>query len=153
MGTEINTKALASAVKRKGVAAFIGYSKGTGALSAGPLSRVELLIILLSPLANMTYRWCRYLRQARAETLRKYQALHEHFEERWEKSIFDNILGQDKKEYILLGDPEQECRPALEAPYEPVAIHGWARLPGHSVTVPYLGRQASARDRVHWARM
>ena len=34
------------------------------------------LIELVSPWANVTYRGCRYLREARLETLRKHSVLH-----------------------------------------------------------------------------
>lgn len=84
----------------------------SGALSARRPTRVELLISLHSHCANVTYRGCRYLRQGRAETLWKYQALHHHFEERQVKSIFHKRIRQDEREYILLGFTEEVCMPS-----------------------------------------
>ena len=71
---------------------------------------------LFSPWANITYGGSRYLRQARGETLRKYEILHNYFKERNQQSIFDRTLGQDDK-YVLLGFTREECKPALDLPY------------------------------------
>ena len=72
VGTEVDTTALASTDTREDVARCIRYRRGGWELSTKPPSRVELLISLLSPWSN---GGCRYLWQARAETLRKYQIL------------------------------------------------------------------------------
>ena len=69
------------------------------------------------------------------------------------KAIFDKSTGQNKREYVLLGLLEEECTPAQWATYEPVPISGWACLPGHSVFVPNLGRQATVREWTSWARL
>ena len=47
------------------------YRRSSGTLSEGPPARVELLEEMLSPWASVTYGVCRYLRVARAETVRK----------------------------------------------------------------------------------
>ena len=49
IGTEIHTTALVSARTREDIAKCIRYRRGSGALSSGPPSRVELLVSLLSP--------------------------------------------------------------------------------------------------------
>ena len=70
-GTEIQTDLILSAQSRKDIAQCIHYRMQTGAVSPRPPSRVEVLIRLYSPWLTISYGGCRYLRQARAETLRK----------------------------------------------------------------------------------
>ena len=81
MGTEIQTTGLASARTREAVARGIRYRRKDRTLALSPPGRVMMLTELVSPWANITYRGCRYLREARMETLRKYSVLHEYFKE------------------------------------------------------------------------
>ena len=73
VGMEIQTDPLLSARSREDEAKCIHYRTATGAVSIGPSSTVEVLIRLFSPWLSISYGGCRYLRHARAETLRKYE--------------------------------------------------------------------------------
>ena len=81
VGTEIQTEGLASALTREAVARGICYRGKDGTLALSPPGRVMMLTKLVSPWVNITYGGCRYLREARLETLQKYSVLHEYFKE------------------------------------------------------------------------
>ena len=61
--------------------------------------------------------------------LRKYQLLHDDLVEWQVKSALDKSIGQDERDYVLMGLHEEACKPTPRAPYEPVPIRGWAPLP------------------------
>ena len=144
VGTEIQTGSLSSARTREAVARCIPYRRRDGTLALSPPSRVMTLIELVSPWANVTYGGCRYLREAKLETLRKYSVIHEYFKELNQPSIFDRFLNQEDEEYVLMGLTREDCTPVSSAAYEAVAICSWAPVPGSRVPVPELGVQESA---------
>ena len=113
--------------------------------------QVMMLMDLMSPWVNITYRGCRYMQEARAETLRKYSVLHEYFRELDQLSFFDWSLGPEDEEYVLMSLTREECTPDYKATYEPVAIRGWGRLPGRAVPVPEFGMEETAQTWVTWA--
>ena len=69
------------------------------------------LIELTSPWANVTFGGCRYLREARLETLRKYSVLHEYFKDVNQPSIFNRALNQEDEDYVLMGLSREDCTP------------------------------------------
>ena len=77
VGTEIQTGSLSSARTRYAVASCIRYRRRDRTLAPSPPGRVMKLIELVSPWANITYGGCRYLREDRMETHRKYSVLQE----------------------------------------------------------------------------
>ena len=103
-----------------------------------------MLMGLVSPSANITYGGCRYLREARSETLRKYSVLHEYFGELNQSSIFNRSLSPEDEEYVLMSLSREECTPNSGAAYEPVAIRSWGRLPGQAVPVREYGMEETA---------
>ena len=115
VGTEIQTGNLSSAQTREAVARCIRYGKRDGTLALSPPSRVMTLIKLVSPWANITYGGCRYLREARLETLRKYSVLHKYFKEMNQPSIFERVLDSKDEEYVLMGLTREECTPVYGA--------------------------------------
>ena len=120
-------------------------------MALSPPSRVMKLVKLVSPWANVTYGGCRYLRDARMETLRKYSVLHEYFKDVNQPSIFDPVLDLEDKEYILMGLSREDCSPLSSAFYEAVALRSWAPVPGSRVPVPELSVQEPAVKWVNWA--
>ena len=72
VGTEIQTEGLKTARTREAIARGIRYRRKNATLAVKPPGRVMILMYLLSPWVNITYGGCRYLREARVETLRKY---------------------------------------------------------------------------------
>ena len=121
-------------------------------MALSPPSRVMTLIELVSPWANVTYGGCRYLREARLETLSKYSVLHEYFKELNQPSIFDRVLDLEDEEYVLIGLTREECTSVSSAAYEAVAIRSWATVPGSRVPVPEFGLKETAVTWVNWAR-
>ena len=111
MGTEIQTGGLSSARTREAVARGICYRRKDGTLALSPPSRVMMLIEFVSSWANITYGGCRYLGEARLETLRKYSVLHEYFKELDQPSIFDPVLDPEDEEYVLMGLLRDEVHP------------------------------------------
>ena len=152
VGTEIQRGGLASAQTREAVARGIRYRRKGGTLALSPPGRVMMLTELVSPWANITYGGCRYLREARLETLRKYSVLHEYFKELDQPSIFDRVLDPEDEEYVLMALPREECTPDPSAAHEPVAIRGWGNMPGSHVPVPGFGLEETALTWVNWAQ-
>ena len=70
-----------------------------------------MLMGLVSPWATISYGGCRYLREARAETLGKYSVLLEYFGELNQPSIFDRNLDPEDEEYVLMSLTREECTP------------------------------------------
>ena len=84
--------------------------------------------------------------------MRRYEIIHDFFKEREQHSI-DRTIGEDDKEYVLLGLTMEECKPALDLPNKLVAISGWANLLSHAVPMPNFGSQATSQEWVSWARV
>ena len=72
--------------------------------------------------------------------------------ERNQPSIFDRNLDPEDEEYVLMSLTREECTPDSRAAYEPVAICGWGRLPGRSVTAPEFGMEETVLTWITWAR-
>ena len=108
-----------------------------------------MLMGLVSPWANITYWGCRYLPEARAETLRMYSVLHKYFRELNQLSIFDRNLDPEDEEYVLMSLTREERTPDPRAAYEPMAIRGWGRCLDVLFQHPSLGwsRQRSPGSR------
>ena len=138
--------------EQRGCGKVYSLQDGHWTLSIGPPSRVEVLIRLFSPWPSVTYGGCRYLRQARAETLWKYEVLPAFTRTREQQSIFDRPLQEEDKEYVLMGLTIEECEPAPDLPHEPAPTRGWAMMLGHKVPVPSFGIRATPREWVSWAR-
>ena len=151
-GTEIQTGQLLSAQSRKDIAQCIRCRTQTRADSTGPPSRVEILTRLYSLWSNISYGGCRYLRQARVETLRKYEVLHEYVASRDNRSMFSRPLVDEDRRYVLLGLPSGECRPSSDQPAGGVPLHGWGEIPSHEVPAPRFGAQATTQDWTRFSR-
>ena len=121
-------------------------------MAPSPPSRVMQLIKLVSHWANVTCEGCRYLREARLETLRKYSVLHEYFKDVNQPSIFDRVLNQKDEDYVLMGLSRKDCTPLSSAVFDAVAICSWAPVPGSRVPVPELNVQESPATWDSWAR-
>ena len=124
IGTEIQTAGLTSAQTREAVARGIRYRKKDGTLAISPPGRVMMLMDLVSPWVNITYRGCRYLQEARAETLRKYSVQHEYLKELNQPSIFNQSLGPEDEEYVLMS----LTRSAPRTPKPPTSL--WPSMAG-----------------------
>ena len=151
-GTEINTDPILSAQSRKDVTHCIRYRMQTGAISSGPPSRVEVLIKLYSPWSTISFRGCRYLRQACAETLRKYEVLHEYVASRDSESMFNRALVEEDRQYVLLGLTSGDCHPDQDLLPDSVPLWGWADVPGHKVPAPRFGAQATIQEWTRFSR-
>ena len=81
MGTEFHPTTFGKAQTREELLNSLRYRRSSGTLSERPPSRVELLEELLSPWASISYGGCRYLRVARAETIRKIRAINTYYVE------------------------------------------------------------------------
>ena len=138
MGTEISSSSLAAVYTREDIVRSIRYNHSDKVISKRPPGRVELLVSLLSPWANITFGGCRYLWQVRAETLRKIRVFQEYFSDRQEESLFNVLIGPAEEKYVLLGLTEEECRFDPGTWYVPVPLRGWANQPGHPVPAPDL---------------
>ena len=75
MGTEAHSTTLSRAQTREDLLNSLRYRQSSGTLSERPPSRVELLEKILSPWASISYGGSRFLRVARAETVRKLWAI------------------------------------------------------------------------------
>ena len=91
------------------------------------------------------------MREARAETLRKYSVLHEYFKELDQPSIFDRSLEPEDEEYVLMSFTKEECTPDPGAAYEPLAIRGWGKVPSSPTPVLEFGMEETAVTWVTWA--
>ena len=98
-------------------------------MSPLPPSRVMKLIELVSLWANVNYGGCRYLRETRLETLRKYSVLHEYFKDVNQPSIFYRVLNQEEEDYVLMGLSREDCTPLSNAVYDTVPICSWSQYP------------------------
>ena len=152
VGTEIQAKDLASARMRVEIASCICYRRRDRTLAEKPPGRVQLLMDLLSPWPTSPMGGCRYLKETRAETRRKYKVLHQYFKERSQPSLFDRAVEPEDEEYVLLGLTVKECTPDLELPYEPVGILGWAGLPSKANPFPELDIEAPGKKLVGLAQ-
>ena len=86
---------------------------------------MELLEEMLSPWASVTYRGCRYLRVARAETVRKLRAVNDYYkvhkEEKLAASILDVEISPEQVDYVcstcpwssVCSSPGLSSRPSL----------------------------------------
>ena len=74
---------------------------------------MELLEEMLSPWASITYGGCRYLRVARAETVRKLRAVNAYYkvhkEEELGSSILDVEISLEQVDYILFYLSMEQC--------------------------------------------
>ena len=77
VGTELHPTEINRARTREELLRCLRYRRSSGTLSERPPARVELLEEMLSPWASVTYGGCRYLRVARAETVRKIRAVND----------------------------------------------------------------------------
>ena len=77
--------------------------------------------------------------------------MHEYFKELDQPFIFDQVLDHEDEEYVLMGLTREECTPDSSAAYKPVAIRGWANVPGSRVPVPEFGLEKTALTWVNWA--
>ena len=76
-------------------------------------SRVELLEELLSPWASISYGGCRYLRVARAETIRKLWAINTYYKEHRDDdlgtTILDVEISPEQVDYTLFYLTMEDC--------------------------------------------
>ena len=60
---------------------------------------------MLSPWATISYGGCRFLRVARAETVRKIRAVNKYYAEHCDDNLADTVLNveisSDQEEYVL----------------------------------------------------
>ena len=114
IGTELYQNALDTASTRETLLRSLRYRLKNGDLSDRPPARVELLVEILSPWPSITYGGCRYLRPARADTIRKFRALRAYFNNNPEDIIADTVLNinvtDEQVEYVLFGLTINECR-------------------------------------------
>ena len=151
VGTELLMDEVKTAETREAVVGAIRCRKSNGTLANAPPSRVMILTDLMSKWANVTYSGCRYLREAPAETLRKYSVLHEYLREQGQESIFERSLGEEEESYVLLHLTMDQCTPDRRAPYQPLAIRGWGELQGSSIPVPEFNLKGEAFEWVAWS--
>ena len=156
VGTELHQNVLDTASTRETLLKSLRYRLGNGELSDTPPARVELLVELLSPWPNVTYGGCRFLRTARADTIRKFKAMRAYFDNNPDDIIAYTILNVDvtdlQKEYVLFGLTAMDCRVQGGKPIRAAPLRGgWADQPDHPVRVLDLPYTASIDDWLKWA--
>ena len=92
VGTEPHPAAISHARTREELLRCLRYWRSSGTLSEAPPARVELLEEMLSPWASVTYGGCRYLRVARAETVRKIRGVNDYYKVHKEEKLAASIL-------------------------------------------------------------
>ena len=92
------------------------------------------------------------MRQARAETLRKYEILHKYVSTRDSKSMFSQALVDEDRQYVLLGLSSGECQPDRDLLPDSVSLRGWADIPGQVVPPPRIGDQAAIQEWTRFSR-
>ena len=92
IGTESHPDALSRAQSREDLLNSLRYRRSCGTLSDRPQTRVELLTEILSPWATITYGGCRFLRVARAETVRKIRAVNDYYAAHCHDNLAETIL-------------------------------------------------------------
>ena len=94
-----------------------------------------LLEELLSPWASVTYGGCRYLRVARAETVRKIRAVSDYYkvhkEEKAAGSILDVEISSEQVDYVLFYLSMEQCMFQPRSVIKAIPLRGWADQPDH----------------------
>ena len=106
-------------------------------------ARVELLEEMLSPWASVTYGGCRYLRVARAETVRKIRAVSSYYkvhkEEKLAGSILDVEISPEQVDYVLFYLSMEQCMFQPRSVIKAIPLRGWADRPNHPQPISIYG--------------
>ena len=96
---------------------------------------MELLEKLLSPWASITYGGCRYLRVARAETVRKLRAINAYYKRHRDDALATTILdveiSQGQEDYTLFFLTVEDCMYQPRSTVRAIPLRGWADQPDH----------------------
>ena len=142
IGTEAHSKALSRAQTREDLLSSLRYRRSSGTLSKKPPSRVELLIEMLSPWATISYGGCRFLRVARAETVRKIRAVNQYYAAHCDDNLVDTVLNieisRDQQDYVLFHLSMEECLHQPWSVIRAIPLHRWADQPGNPCPIPDL---------------
>ena len=132
IGTEAHANALSRAQTREDLLNSLRYRRLSGTLSKKPPSRVELLEEILSPWASISYGGCRFLRVARAETVRKLRAVN-YYAEHCNDNLADTILNVEilkkQEEYVLFHLTMEESLFQPWSVVRAIPLCGWGDQP------------------------
>ena len=68
---------------------------------------------ILSPWASISYGGCRFLRVARAETVRKLRAINNYYAEHCDDNLANTVLNvkisREQEDYVLFYLPMEDC--------------------------------------------
>ena len=149
MGTEAHSTTLSRAQTREDLLNSVRYRRSSGTLSERPPSRVELREKMLSPWASISYGGCRFLRVARAETIRKLRAINSYYAEHRDDNLANTVLNvevsREQEDYVLFYLTMEDCM------FQPRSVVGWADQPDHPHPIPNLGENASLQEWLDWA--
>ena len=155
VGTEPHPAAVSRARTREELLCSLRYRRSSGALSERPPARVELLEEMLSPWASVTYGGCRYLRVARAETIRKLRAVNTYYkvhkEEELGSSVLDVEISPGQVDYVLFYLTMEDCMFQPRSTVKAIPLRGWANQPDHPHPIPDLRAGSSLENWLSWA--
>ena len=67
-------------------------------------------------------------------------------------SMFNRILQEEDKEYVLMGVSPGHCESSRDLPHHPSPIRSWDVMPGHVARVATFGTRATAQEWISWSR-
>ena len=65
--------------------------------------------------------------------------------------MFNRILQEEDKQYVLTGVLSGDCEPARDLPHDPAPIRGWAVTPGQVASASNFGTQATIQEWISWS--
>ena len=155
MGTEAHSTTLSRTQTREDLLSSLRYRRSSGTLSEKPPSRVELLMKILSPWASISYGGCRFLRVARAETVRKLRAINNYYAEHCDDNLVNTVLNveisREQEEYVLFHLTMEDCLFQPRSVVRATPLRGWADQPDNPQPIPILGETASLQEWLEWA--
>ena len=150
MGTEFHPTTFNKAQTREELLNSPRYRRSSGTLSERPPSRVELLEKLLSPWASISYGGCRYLRVARAETIRKIRAINTYYTGHGDDDLGTTVLNAEisteQEDYVLFYLTVEDCMLQPRSTVKAIPLRGWADQPNHPHPIPNLPGNVSLEE-------
>ena len=110
---------------------------------------------MLSPWASISYGGCRFLRVARAETVRKLPAVNNYYAEHCDNNLAHTILNveisKEQEEYVLFHLTMEECLFQPRSVVRAIPLRRWADQPDNPQLIPNLRESASLQEWLEWA--
>ena len=118
---------------------------------------MELLTDILSPWSSISYGGCRYLRVARAETIRKIRAVHNYYVRHSSNNLAESILNvnvsQNQQDYVLFNLSMEQCMYQPWSSCAAIPLRGWADQPSNPVPIPNLRSNSTLQDWLDWTAL